>query len=280
MQSTPHPKTENLSYAPGQVEGGYQVEFERLRQQVELGWPMEHRRLLWAGLEDGHSLLEVGCGPGYYTKRLRQAFPHSSIVAVDNDRTMIDKACQLTSADIPRVQLVVADACQLDLPSASVDAAISRYLYQHLSDPVAAAAEVSRVLRPGGRHVIIDIDDDLWGIVSPESSLLRRLNRLLAELQAERGGNRTIGRHLARILTAAGCSQVELDVFAYQSDDVGLGSFASQFAPERFLPLVEQELITPHEYACAVAITSAFLQSEEAFILKTVCIAHGIKRHD
>jgi ubiquinone/menaquinone biosynthesis C-methylase UbiE len=45
------------------------------------------------------------------------------------------------------------------------DFAAARFLFQHLTDPVSAAREVHRVLKPRARLVIIDVDDDCWGMV-------------------------------------------------------------------------------------------------------------------
>ena len=47
------------------------------------------------------------------------------------------------------------------------DFAYARLLFQHVSDPIGAAKEIWRVLKPGGKLIINDIDDELFGPLQP-----------------------------------------------------------------------------------------------------------------
>jgi len=266
------------SYDPDRLDGGFDAELKRLRAQVDMSWKVERRRLAALGVMDGHRLLELGCGPGFVTERLASAFPHATIVAIDTDQKMLDAAARnTTNVDANRVEFVRADVTATGLEADFFDGAISRYLFQHLSDPVAAAVETLRVLKPGGYHVVIDIDDGLWGLVEPEFLFFRDYHKRRGQDQSSRGGSRFLGRRLGRILRAAGYVHIDLDIFAYHSDDVGMEAFASQIAPEQFLPLVRQGDLSLVEYIRAVAATQCFLASKESFLMMTGFIARGEK---
>jgi SAM-dependent methyltransferase len=174
-----------------------------------------------------------------------------------------------------RISLLQASVVATGLRAHTFDVAISRYLFQHLQDPVAAAVEIRRVLRPGGIHIIIDIDDGLWGLVEPRFPEFAVWHRRRAEAQGSRGGSRFRGRRLGHILREAGYSAVELDVFAYHSDDLGCDAFAAQLDPRQFLPLLREGFLTLAEYARAQALYQMFLRSPEAFVLSVGFIAYG-----
>lgn len=115
------------------------------------------------------------------------------------------------------------------LPDHSYDFAIARLLFLHLHNPVEAAREIYRVLRPGGKLVIIDIDDGIFGAVSPNMELLPSVIKKLAEHQAAKGGNRYIGRRLPRLLAQAGYVDLDMDTVIQHSDLHGMEGFKRQF---------------------------------------------------
>jgi SAM-dependent methyltransferase len=260
---------------------GLDAEIARLRAQVAMSWSVESRRLASLGVADGQHLLEVGCGPGFVTERLASWLPASRIVAVDSDPRMLSQASRLLAGTpaADRVTFLHRPAHDTGLPSDTFDLALSRYLMQHLPDPVSAAAEALRVLRPGGVHVVIDVDDGLWGLVQPEFPEFRNWHAWRARAQAGRGGDRFVGRRLGRVLRQAGYVGIDLDVFAYHSDDAGLEAFAPQLYPGQFLPLVEGGLMTVEEYARACVATQRFFASSAPFLLMVGFIARAEKPH-
>jgi SAM-dependent methyltransferase len=269
--------TRDHPYNPGHCRRTFDEEVARLRAQVELSWVIEQRRLVGLGVADGQQVLEPGCGPGFVTERLATWLPRSRIVALDADLRMLQVARQsLQHRGLDhRISLLQASIAATGLRSYTFDVAISRYLFQHLEEPVAAAAEIRRVLRPGGIHIVIDIDDGLWGLVEPRFPQFEVWHHRRAEAQGARGGNRFRGRRLGRILREAGYTEVELDVFAYHSDHLGLDAFAAQLDPKQFLPLLNEGFLTVAEYARAQALYQKFLRSSEVFLLSVGFIAYG-----
>lgn len=270
--------TRRRSYDPTRENRDLDTEMARLSAQATLGWDVESRRMLWLGLHDAMRLLELGCGPGYSSQRLRALLPNAPITAVDSDPEMLALAReQLAAAGVDGVQLVLGSATDIGLAPGTMDAAISRYLFQHLADPLGAALEVLRVLKPGGRHIVIDVDDGLWGLAQPAFPELRRVYARAAGAQTRRGGTRVVGRGLGRLLRQAGYVNVQLDVFCYDSDSLGLESFRPQLSPDRLIPLVDEQALGVEELALAYEVHERFLADGSAFVLMVGFIASGEK---
>lgn len=266
------------SYDPTSENRDMDSEMARLAAQATLSWDVESRRMLWLGLSDGMRVLEPGCGPGFSTQLLRALLPHSAITALDSDPDMLALASQRTRTSVKGdVELRLASVTDTGLPPDSFDAAVSRYLFQHLADPTRAAREILRVLKPGGRHIVIDVDDDLWGLAEPTFAPLRSIYARATAAQARRGGTRLIGRRLGRILREAGYGKVQLDVFCCDSDELGMEPFRPQISPDRLLPLVGEHALGTEELALAYLLHQRFLEDEKAFVAMVGFIAYGEK---
>lgn len=94
----------------------------------------------------GTRLLDVGGGPGYYTRAFRAA--GASCVLVDAD------VSELTSRGPADPRAACGDARRLPLADASVDIAFSSNLLEHVRDPWMVCDELARVVRPGGLLVV------------------------------------------------------------------------------------------------------------------------------
>jgi SAM-dependent methyltransferase len=95
----------------------------------------------------GRLVIDLGCGPGFYTATLRDR--GATVIPVDND------AAELALAGAPPEGAVIADATDLPFDDASVDAVVCSNMLEHTPAPRRVLEEIRRVLRPGG-----------WGYVS------------------------------------------------------------------------------------------------------------------
>ena len=265
------------SYDPAQVLGGLNPELARLRAQADLSWSEEARLLTQAGLVDGMSILEIGCGPGYITQRLLEMLPRSFVTAVDIDAMLLDIAQRNLAPWRERHRLVMSSIYSLGLPDTNYDFVLVRYVLQHLSNPQSALAEIMRVLKPGGTLAVIEVDANLWGISEPHIDQLERIYAQLDFVQAEQGGNRRIGRELWRLLRNAGYDAPHLDVYAYHSDELGIEPFLPQLDPKRLLPAVNAGQVSFLEYATIQLALQEFTNHQEAYILMLGFCAHARK---
>jgi SAM-dependent methyltransferase len=99
----------------------------------------------------GQRVLDLGCGPARGTKELleRGARP----VAADYSAGMIAKAAEQTGSRAPIVRL---DAMRLPFRAHVFDAILCTNSFHHYPEPRTCVAEMWRVLRPGGRLVLVD----------------------------------------------------------------------------------------------------------------------------
>jgi SAM-dependent methyltransferase len=102
--------------------------------------------------------LDVGCGTGFLSFEL--AARGHRVIGVDFAPAMIAEARRKAQVRGVSIRFEEADAEQLSFPSGSFDLVISRHLLWTLAHPEAAIDEWIRVLRPGGRLVIVDSQFD------------------------------------------------------------------------------------------------------------------------
>jgi len=125
----------------------------------DLGWLVEA-----AAPEPADRAIDLGAGAGHAALALA---PHvAEVAAIDPTPEMLEIAARLAGErGITNVTSTVATADALPFPDAAFDIAISRFSIHHWPDPAHAFREIARVLRPGGRVVLIDL-------VAPEDARL------------------------------------------------------------------------------------------------------------
>ncbi len=97
------------------------------------------------------TIVDVGCSTGYLLENLRAAHPDADLIGVDLVASGLRKAAE----NVPSARLLQADACELPLDDGIADAVVSANLLEHVPDDRRALAEMSRILRPGARAVVV-----------------------------------------------------------------------------------------------------------------------------
>jgi demethylmenaquinone methyltransferase/2-methoxy-6-polyprenyl-1,4-benzoquinol methylase len=129
-------------------------DYERIERVLAFGTGPWYRRtaLRRAGLEPGHSVLDVGIGTGLVAREALQLIgPRGRLVGVDPSPGMMGEV------GLPGIELLHGRAEALPQPDASHDFVSMGYALRHLADVRPAFAEFFRVLRPGGRLLILEI---------------------------------------------------------------------------------------------------------------------------
>jgi SAM-dependent methyltransferase len=101
-------------------------------------------------LPAGARVADLGCGSGVFTELLRRAGYQSTGLDIS------PKLVALGRRKYPGLDLIEGDAENLPFESASLDGVLLSGLVHHFPDPRRLAAEVRRVLKPGGRFVAFD----------------------------------------------------------------------------------------------------------------------------
>lgn len=103
---------------------------------------------------DGKAVLEIGCGRGDFSRALAARYPGAKITAVDFSPGAIEIATARGRESGGNVEFMVADGQSLPFQGGTFDRVVSCECLEHVPSPERMAAEISRVLRPGGRYVL------------------------------------------------------------------------------------------------------------------------------
>lgn len=101
-------------------------------------------------------ILETAAGTGIVTRALAEAVPEATIVATDVNPAVVEFAAQHVPSE--RVAFQQADAQELPFDDATFDLVLCLFGAMFFPDKVRANAEARRVLRPGGRYVLVTFD--------------------------------------------------------------------------------------------------------------------------
>ncbi len=205
-------------------EGTRAAELRRLELQSTLLLDRELSLVRAMGLGADDRLIDIGSGPGFVTGALSNLARET--IGLEPDDELRRVASELVAPRHERLAFRRGLADATGLPAASADFIYARFLYQHLPNPLAALCEARRVLAPGGRVCVLDVDDG-WATLHPTPPPWDRLRALVREAQARQGGDREIGRKLPGLLAEAGFTEPRVRIEAVTSLDIGLAAFVA-----------------------------------------------------
>ncbi len=104
--------------------------------------------LSWLAIPTSQSWLDVGCGTGSLTKLILETYQPREVTAIDSSADFIAYARGTITS--PLVHFKVGLAQSLDVPSDSIDAAVSGLVLNFVLEPKSAVLEMLRVIKPGG----------------------------------------------------------------------------------------------------------------------------------
>src|SRR5215470_547020 len=153
-----------------------------LAYQVDLAFPQELKFL--ASLKawrDATSVLDAGCGNGYYVSRLHEFFPEKRYFGVDISPELV----AIAAGRYRNIAVTLADFTQYT-PDRRFDLIVMRFLVQHLKDFGAILDAADRLLTPTGRLLIIESDLAASGH-HPELPALTEMLYTFARVSGEQG---------------------------------------------------------------------------------------------
>lgn len=162
-----------------------------------------------ADIRPGDIVADIACGTGDLTELLARTGA-SRVLGLDFTQAMLDiaetkKPRHLTDEQAAKVTYQQADAMALPLEDASVDALTIAFGIRNVQEPERALAEFARVLKPGGRVVILEFDRPRlapvrWGNAFYSGWLMPRTATLLSGDRS--GAYRYLPRSIQQFMTS------------------------------------------------------------------------------
>ncbi len=108
-----------------------------------------------AKVKEGELAADIGAGSGYITTGLLEK--GLKVIAVDQSHAMLDMMRAKFKSN-PNIEYRQGDVLQLPIADATIDYVFANMLLHHLPDPLKGIREMVRILKPGGKVVITDLD--------------------------------------------------------------------------------------------------------------------------
>lgn len=171
----------------------------------------------------GERILDIGIGPGLLAYDLAQLVgSEGRVVGIDPSPAMITMASTRLAA-LPQCACVRADAAKLEFPDGHFDGAVATQVYEYVEDMPRALSELHRVLRPGGRTLILDTD---WRSIVWHSSDAPRMERVLT-CWDDHLADPHLPARLGPLLNRAGFSVVRVEIVPMLSPGWQPASYAA-----------------------------------------------------
>lgn len=157
-----------------------------------------------AALGRGEDVLDVGCGTGTLAVAAAQAAPAVAVTGLDADPAILTKARRRSADAGLEIRFDEAMSDALPYPDESFDVVLSTLFFHHLPDDAKhqTAAELVRVLRPGGRLVVGDLG-------RPQDPVMRAAVRITVQLlDGVATTALNVRGELPTVLTGAGLQEV------------------------------------------------------------------------
>ncbi len=188
------------------------------------------------------------------TREVARRFPNSQVTGIELSESQLAQAREHSQ---PNLEFVQGDATQLPFAEVAFDVVYCRWVLEHLANPAAALAEILRVLKPGGRFFVdeVDVSSQRYDPPTPAFDLAWQA---VTRLQEKLRGDNLLGSKLPRLLMSAGFTEVRAiaEPVVYQS---GTAEFETWIDNERAIiagcaeELASHDLLTGDEMAAAIA---------------------------
>lgn len=149
--------------------------------------------------KDFQHILDIGCGVGTDVLEMKKMYPDKTIMGIDHDPRLIEIAQNSSKEwNLQDVSFHKGNAESLEMFEAEcLDGVRFERVYQHLQDPELVTKEVNRILKPGGKIVVLETDWLGITVFNRFSETLQKLQLYLTEQKVVNGyASRQLYHHL------------------------------------------------------------------------------------
>jgi SAM-dependent methyltransferase len=254
---------------------GYrQAEQERLeRQALELA---EESSALFdqIGIQQGWRVIEVGCGPrGCLDLLAARVGATGNVIGVERNGEQAERARRFVQENhLVNVEILQADARDLDLPEKTFDLATARLVLVNVPRPWQIVKEMARLVRPGGVVTLHEADSTTQRYDPPLPAQMRLL-QLLNQYAELNEIDRAIGPKVPRFLREAGLVDIHVKPLVHiYPPGHGRRMLLLEFIENAHARLLENNLIGGPELDELTSSLRHHLENPETLILSSVFI--------
>ena len=238
---------------------------DRLTILANATWDYSSKFLQSAGLSEGMSFLDLGCGNGAITNRVAMSFgPFTKMTAVDADESVLEFARIDAAKKGVNVLYQVFDL-EGSWPAGEYDFIYVRLLLSHLRRPEELLLKIKSLLRPGGSIAIEDVDFN--GHFSyPASQAFNRYVDIYRRIGEIKGVDPLIGPRLPGLVRGAGFTNIEMKVIS-PTYDSGPGKLMALLTLKNiYQAVIEAGLATQEEVDQLIVDLEAFTESPSSIM--------------
>jgi SAM-dependent methyltransferase len=243
------------------------------------------QRLQLAG---GEKILDVGSGLGQLTRAMaRAAGPLGRVVGVERSLEQLREARRLSKVDQEETLVDFRQGSATALPLrreewGAFDIVHTRFLLEHVSDPLAVVRMMVEAARPSGRIVLQDDDHDVLRIF-PEPDGFYDLWQAYMLSYKKAGNDPHVGRRLVSLLHESGV-KLTGNHWLFFGSCAGHPHFASYAANLRGVlqtareAIIQDELFSGTRFDAAIESLKRWEMNPDGALWYAVCWAEGIKK--
>lgn len=186
--------------------GTHDAEIERLGLQHRVWRPTTLEFWRRAGITEGCTVIDAGCGPGYASLDLAEIVgPKGRVIAIDRSRRFLDALTAMAAARrLANIEIVEAELTDAVWPNARADFVWCRWVLAFVRDPAKVLGHIARALKAGGSFVSHEYYNYRGWRLSPRVPEMEHLVDVIIASWLAEDGEPDIGLEIPRLAADAG----------------------------------------------------------------------------
>jgi len=224
------------------------------------------------------NIIECGSGPGFLTGNIVRDLPNCIATAVEIDPFLVGQLIKNSVINGKKLfEVKHASIYNTGLKDNCFDFAIARLVIEHLKEPEKAIDEVRRILKPGGKLVLVSNDFAYHLLTYPVIPELDDMYDAYIRSRFSEGGNPLIGRQLPLLLKKSGFEGIDLEVICVISDLVGDNAFLKAENVNISKSLVKDGFLKTEILESLLENWYRMLQKPDHVIFRQLFVTSGVK---
>lgn len=197
---------------------------EALRLELKDNAQSTRAQLLATGIShfirNGNCIVDAGTGVGVVSEQMADIIGHTpyqvKLTLLDASEERLQVARQhLSKIDEIEQSFIKCDLGNIPLPDDSVDYLFCRFVFEYLAEPDSVFSEFIRIVKPGGKIVVGDLDNNAMTHYPLSYELESQLGKIMAELKNKFSFDPNAGRKLYSFFYKNKCSDIKIHCFPH-----------------------------------------------------------------